>query len=234
MANEPSWDELFSAQPAQPEATRPYSIDPEPVSAAPVQSDDDPFAALFGGLTTGPSPVVPAQQEAPVAPAQQSAPPEFFVTAQQPVPTAFPAPPAQNAPFVNPEPALSLPPVQDSLPVQQAAPPGWPVQPEAAPADPFAGLFGSAAAAPAPLVEPPAPAQSADAFAAVFAAPQEPSTLPPASQPAFAAPVAAAAVPTTEAAPLTRREMREREANGGIVAAASASVIPASLTPAEV
>jgi len=234
MANEPSWDELFSPQPAQPEATRPYSIDPEPVSAAPVQSDEDPFAALFGGLTTGPSPVVPAQQEAPVAPAQQSAPPEFFVTAQQPVPTAFPAPPAQNAPFVNPEPALSLPPVQDSLPVQQAAPPGWPVQPEAAPADPFAGLFGSAAAAPAPLVEPPAPAQSADAFAAVFAAPQEPSTLPPASQPAFAAPVAAAAVPTTEAAPLTRREMREREANGGIVAAASASVIPASLTPAEV
>ncbi|MFM9877999.1 MAG: endolytic transglycosylase MltG [Rhodoglobus sp.] len=196
MANEPSWDELFNSQSAQPQSGqpesgqaefgqpqpgRPYSVDSDPVSAVSPQADDDPFAALFGALNTGQTPAAPSHEAAvpPAdAPSTPVTPPEWQSAQQQPAP------------------------------VQQSAPPAWPAAAESAPADPLAGLFGNPPAR-APLVEPPAPQVNADPFAAAFAAPRDFSSpvMPPSGY--TAAPVADPSVP------LTRRELREREALGG-------------------
>lgn len=208
MANEPSWDELFNAQPARPDATRPYSIDPEPAvpAAAPAPADDDPFAALFGSLNTGQTP------EATPAPAATPAQP---LVQQQPVPPEF---------------ASQQPAYQQTGPVQQLTPQAWPigtpnaVDAESAPADPFSGLFANPQA-PAPLVEPPAPQVSNDPFGAVFAA-------PPAVAPAAAPAVAPTPAVTTGGAPLTRRELREREALGAAVPVAPAAAVPTAAYPA--
>ncbi len=138
MANEPSWDELFNPQPKASEPTPGYpptqgytTSQPEHQPATPQQPepvDDDPFAQLFGGLETAPTPAQPLPP-APVQPIHQTA-------------------------------------------ASPAAPPAWPGDP-------------------VPLVEPTMPLY------------------------ASAAPPTAPAVPAmAEAPPMTRRELREREARG--------------------
>ncbi len=270
MANEPSWDELFNPQPKASEPAQPAPAAPDPaVSDAPREpaTETDPFAALFAGFETDSTPIQPpAPAETPVAPADAPVASVFPSQYVQPEPQqAFPPQPTQTNPPAYPEqvatpsyqepiapptyqepvapptyqepaapptyqqqpqqqpPAQAQPTVQAQPAVQQQPfPPDWPLQQVSEPE-------ATIPAQPVVQQEPAPPAHNADPFADIFA-----------SQPGAvqATPVAAA----SDSVPLTRRELREREAQGGgadvvrepmasaaaAVPAAAAAAVPAA------
>ena len=216
MAEEPSWEDIFSPNPTPrepvaptpaplvepPQAYPPTQAYPaQPVSAAEPaaarSAEDDPFAALFGGS----EPVAPAEQY----PAEPATPP---VPAPAPAQQAFPAaqqyPPTQA--YASPEAEFA-----QEFPVRPA-PAATPVADE-----PFAGLFGAAqpdapgAVLPANEYTAPAPfpttatarftpREDDDPFAALFGASAAP-----------AAELAGRAAGGGDGAPVSRRAAREGE-----------------------
>lgn len=203
MANEPSWEDIFNPTPAagdpapQPEARRGES---RPAERQPAPAEDDPFAALFGGLADpadepvqsapaaedGPAAQVPAKPQLPAAQHDPAAPPPELVQPAQPAGTA-----GARDPFADLF-APSTPAAQQTFPAEQAFP-AQPVSAASAAAPAGAGTAATASAATTDA----APANSFDALFGGRAA----ETYPPTQ-----------AYPAVGAEqPVSRREARESE-----------------------
>jgi UPF0755 protein len=98
MANEPTWEDLFTPQPA--------ADDPAPRPAEPQPATDDPFAALFAGQPSaaGPAPLVEPTPSAAAPSLPENDPfADLFPNSTVPEPAAAPAPAA-----VEPDPFAGL------------------------------------------------------------------------------------------------------------------------------